>query len=349
MGLNPTSTLTKLGQIGAICSALALASGCSNMVYKVAGDGILTFGKDKIIPYLLTTNDTQIGCVSGEALTPLMLSFSTVTSEPDDLAVLIHMVGGGCASQRATELELDYIRYSRNQNVSAASDARIESKRWHTMAGKRFLAGYEALVRHYGEIGEECPSFVSEQDEMVWILGTAVALQALMADSLSSNQVNVPLNIAPKAERAAACLDTDEGNEKWWGMPKAIRAVLWGVVPGLSPDNADPWKELATARQIGEKQGVRMSHALSALAAFNAGKTQLSRQIVKEYANSVDRIAPNREFRLVDIMANDLIYSMSDRMWTEATGHRTPTAKLGTFWDEAKDKAEADVSIDDLL
>jgi len=39
---------------------------------------------------------------------------------------------------------------------------------------------------------------------------------------------------------------------------------------------------------------------------------------------------------------------VSDRLWTEATGSRTPVGGLGTFWDDAP-KAVPSFDIDDLL
>ena len=132
-------------------------------------------------------------------------------------------------------------------------------------------------------------------------------------------------------------------------MPKALRATLWTVVPGLAPKGADPWKELETAMRMGEEEGVRMATALAGLAAYNATKMDLARDIIRRHADSLSKIASNRDYQLVDIMATDMIEGMSDRMWTEATGHRTPIAKLGTFWDDKKKAANLDINIDDLL
>lgn len=347
MDFFPRSAITRGLVLTFVLSGLL--SGCSNVVYKVTGDTMISFGEDKMIPYLLTTDDTRIGCVAGEALTPLMLSFGTVTEPPDDLAVLIHMVGGGCASQRATEIELDSIRYTKERRVEEAQDARIQAKRWHAVAAQRYYKGYNALVRSMGDIGGECPQFANEQEQLVWILGTAVSLQAVMADGMSGSQIGVPKDIAPKAERAAACLDTPKGNERWWGLPKSIRAILWTVVPGLGPKGADPWKEMDKAMKIGEHEGVRMSYALTALAAFNDSNMELTKDVIRAYAESAERVAGNRDYRLVDVMANDLVYAMSDRLWTEATGHRTPIGKLGTFWDDKTETIDVEVDIDDLF
>ena len=47
-------------------------------------------------------------------------------------------------------------------------------------------------------------------------------------------------------------------------------------------------------------------------------------------------------------IANGLVRGLSDRMWTEATGKRTPLQGLGTFWDE-QSRGGSKVDIDDLL
>jgi hypothetical protein len=50
----------------------------------------------------------------------------------------------------------------------------------------------------------------------------------------------------------------------------------------------------------------------------------------------------------LDIVATQQILAVSDRLWTEATGSRTPIGGLGTFWDDASPAEEA-LDINDLL
>ena len=47
-------------------------------------------------------------------------------------------------------------------------------------------------------------------------------------------------------------------------------------------------------------------------------------------------------------MATDMIVAISDRLWMENTGHRTPMGQLGTFWDDEKEAVET-MDLDDLL
>jgi hypothetical protein len=173
----------------------------------------------------------------------------------------------------------------------------------------------------------------------------------MLADSQGGGTVGVPKDTVAKASRGAACLDSNEGNERWWGLPKALQATLWTILPADMPPGTNPWEELNKAMKIGEQQGVRLADALTAIAAFTAANMPLTRDIIKKHAESRKRIAPNRDYRLIDLMATELIIGLSDRLWTEAVGHRTPIGGLGTFWDEKKETEmiKLDIDMDELL
>ena len=329
---------------------IILLSGCSSVVYKVTGDTMTNIGEDVMVPYLLTTDDSKIACASGEALTPLLMSFSTVSTPPDQLEVLLGLVGGACASQRAVELELEYSRYSGEKRVTQAQDARIRAKRWYALAAARYYASYKALTRALGEPGDDCPLFDNDFEQLIWIIGSVAGLQAALSDVQANMAVGVPFNVAPKAERGMACLDDDKNNRKWWGLPKAIRSGLWTIVPGVTPEGVDPWSELTKARQMGMEEGVRLPSALDALVSYNDSNMIRVREIIREHAKSVQSTASNREYRMLDVMAGDLLLEVSDRLWTENTGHRTPIGEYGTFWDDKKEEVKLDQNLlDELL
>ncbi|MGB3621314.1 MAG: hypothetical protein WBA20_08220 [Ketobacter sp.] len=334
----------------AIFTGIVALSGCSAAIYKVTGDTMTNIGEDVMVPYLLTTDESKIACASGEALTPLLLSFSTVTTPPDQLETLMGLVGGTCASQRAFEHEMAYIRFASEQRISQATNARIESKRWHAIAAARYFRSYQALGRALGEPGGECPMFDNDFEQLIWLLGSISGLQAALADIQSDMAVGVPFNVAPKAERAVACLDDEKHNVKWWGLPKAIRASLWTIVPGVTPAGLDPWQELENARAIGMQEGVRIASALDGLVSYNDSNNDRVRAIIKQHAHSISSTAPNREYRMVDVMGSDLLLELSDRLWTQATGSRTPIGAYGTFWDEKEAEPELDQNLlDELL
>ena len=343
--------LTKGLVSGLTALGIVAMSGCSTVIYKVTGDTMTNIGEDVMVPYLLTTDDSKIACASGEALTPLLLSFSTVTTPPDQLEVLMGLVGGTCAAQRAFEHELTYHRYTGEKRVSQAKDARIASKRWHAIAAARYYRSYQALTRALGEPGTgECPNFANDFEQLIWMLGSVAELQAALADVQSNMAVGVPLNVAPKAERGAVCLDDPENNKKWWGLPRAIRAALWTIVPGITPKGLDAWDELSKARQLGMQEGVRLASALDGIVAHNASNTNRVRQVIRQHAKSINSTAAARDYGLVDVMASDLLLELSDRMWTQATGSRTPIGGYGTFWDDKKKEVKLDSSLlDELL
>lgn len=350
MHFNFKGRLAKQLATAAATFGIVLLSGCSAAIYKVTGDTMTNIGEDVMVPYLLTTDDSKIACASGEALTPMLMSFSTVSTPPDQLEVLLGLVGGTCASQRAIQLELEYARFAGEKRIAQAQDSRIQSKRWHAIAAARYYASYKALVRALGEPGGDCPLFDNDFEQLVWMIGSVAGLQAALADVQANMAVGVPFNVAPKAERGMMCLDDEKNNRKWWGLPKAIRSALWTIVPGVTPPGTDAWGELTKARQMGMEEGVRLPSALDALVSYNDSNNARVREIIREHANSVKSTAANREYRMLDVMASDLLLELSDRLWTEATGSRTPIGAYGTFWDDKKEENKLDQNLlDDLL
>jgi len=73
------------------------------------------------------------------------------------------------------------------------------------------------------------------------------------------------------------------------------------------------------------------------------------RAVLKRHAEQIEEHESSAKFRLFDAVATEALTRISDKMWTEATGHRTPVGQLGTFWDEnAADDIET-VDLDDLF
>jgi len=322
--------------------ALLALQGCG-MIYRTTGDVLIMFGRSEMLPYMMAMDDTQMGCAAGEALTPLLLAFERVGSDPDSLAVLVYVTAGTCADSMALEEELRYLRAVRAGSVSEAQDARIAQKRYAALASRRQYEAYRRLVTRYGEMTDnECPKLKSDFDELVWMVGLISGVQALLNDGVADASVGVPRDLAAKVERGAACLD----NEKWWGVPRGVRASLWGILPMLAPPNVEPWKELETASQTGFEQGVRLGSAMYAISAYSQGDDRRLRKAIRDFAANDENI--NLEYRMLDAMAGTMIESVSDRLWTEATGKRTPLGGLGTFWDDAPSR-QPSFNIDDLL
>ncbi len=330
-----------------IVTAITL-SGCNlinQMMYKTTGDVMKGFAKDHTIPFVLEQDDMAMGCAMSEATAPLMLSFGRVTAEPDQLAVMMYLSAGACEEQRALEQELRYSRAIKQQNPDEAEDALIAQKRHLVNAAKRQYLAWQRLVTHYGEPGGECPDLDTEFDQFIWLAGLLSGLQALNNEIQSTVAIGVPKNIGSKAERAASCLT----NADWWGAPMAIKATVWAMIPGALPKGESAWERLEASDKIGERKRVRLSHVLHAMAAFTKGDMERVRNVIRSHAESIKKRPSRPSHKMIDAIATYNIQALSDRMWTQATGHRTPVGGLGTFWDEKKASNVETVDLDDLL
>ncbi|MBO6849650.1 MAG: hypothetical protein JJ867_04120, partial [Marinobacter sp.] len=231
------------GLTAAVVASVAL-SGCgvvNHMIYKTTGDVMQGFSKDHTVPYLLESSDLAMGCSMSEATAPLLMSFGRVTSEPDQLAVMLYLSAGGCSEEHAREYELQGLAALRAMNADNAEDAMIRQKRAHATAAKRYFRGWQHHNTFYGEPGNgECPDFDDDLDEFIYLAGLLSGLQALNAEIQSTSAIGVPKNVGSTVARATSCLD----NEKWWGAPMALRATVWAMIPGATPDGEDPFQRL---------------------------------------------------------------------------------------------------------
>ena len=326
----------------------SLLSGCgaiNNMMYKTTGDVMQGFSRDHTVPYLLESQDLTMGCAMSEATAPLLMSFGRVTSDPDQLAVMLYLSAGGCAEERAREYELTSLGAMRDLKAEKAEDAIIQQKRALSLAARRYFSAWQHHNEFYGKpVAGECPSFDDDLGEFIYLAGLLSGLQALNAEIQSTSSIGVPKNIGSTVARATQCLD----NEKWWGAPMALRATVWAMIPGALPQGEDPFVRLDIADEQGEEAGVRISHVFHAIAAQNASDQERLRSVIRSHAEAIEETPSNEQWTFVDAMATQMIVAISDRMWMENTGHRTPMGQLGTFWDDEKEAVET-MDLDGLL
>lgn len=324
---------------------LVAVSGCS-MIYKSTGWFVYDFTEDYAIPFSLKGDDSVMSCALTEAMTPALLSFGEVTHAPHRPAVTMYMMAGACAEERAQEQALDYLRAFRTQNIAEAKDARIREKRAFALASKRQYAAYQHMVAEYGEPGGECPD-VSEDEELFWVMGILAGVKSVMNDLRAQGAVNVPKDIAMKGVRGIQCVD----NERWWGVPQALVASVRIMLPdtGTKAGNGkSPWESIHEASRLASASGVRLAHAIEVTVADGSGNTELLRDAIRRHAASVKTTPGNKDYLMMDVMATRQIMAISDRLWTEATGSRTPVGGLGTFWDDIRTQPPV-LDIDDLL
>lgn len=330
------SKFQKMGQMALVATCVTtLLSGCSYAV-KSGANVALGFSEKHLVPPILAMGDADMACNQGTALTPAIMATKDMGADPTRMAVLLYSAAGMCAENKALDAELRYLRASKAGNVSEAQDARVEQKRWAALASERQYAGYQLFAERWQAkykytLGDSCPTMRKDLDQTVYLLGMISGLQAMTNDINSGGQVNVPKDIAAIVERGMTCLD----NAKFWGAPNATRAVIWTLLPGADEGKPDPYKTLKESMAIGEQKGVRLSHALYAVAAQASGDDAKIRDALRSYAESRAEDKPvNAEFRLLDSMAGQMIQGIADRYWTENTGVRASDDGYSQFWDD---------------
>ncbi|WP_144820765.1 hypothetical protein [Marinobacter piscensis] len=326
----------------------SLLPGCSvidNMMYKTTGDVMQGFSREHTIPYLMASDDLSMGCAMSEATAPLLMSFGRVTAEPDQLAVMLYLSAGSCAEEQGREHELAALAAIRDGEGSAAEDAMIRQKRAYALASRRYLQSWKHHTAVYGQPGTgECPAFDDDLDEFVYFAGLLSGLQALNAEIQSTSSVGVPKNTGAVAARGAGCLE----NDKWWGAPAALQATVWSMMPGAMPEGESAFERLETAEKRADEAGVRLGYVFHAIAAGNQGDEALVKSVIRRHAESLEMQPANKDWAFVDAMATNMMTAISDRLWVENTGHRTPLGRLGHFWDDRQKPVET-MDLDGLL
>jgi len=332
----------------AAAAALTLTvSGCSQ-VYKAGANVALRFTENNIVPPIMALDDVNMMCVSGTSLEPAILATAAMGADATKMSVLLYAGSSICAEDEALEFELAYMRASRAGKIEDAQDARSAQKRWAAVAARRQYAAYQMFQEKYErdyriKLGEECPTMHTDLDKTIYLLGFMMGVEAITNDIASQGAVNVPKDIAAVAERGMKCLD----NEQFWGVPMALRAAVWVLLPGAGEGKPDPFQTMKDSTRLGERKGVRLAHAVYALAAQATGKDDLIRDALRTYGNSIDQNMPvNPKYRLFDAMGGHLVMGIADRYWTDKTGKRCPEDGLTKFWDET---AKDNVKMDDLL
>ena len=330
---------------GSLMLTLFLLLTAATLAVKNSGKLLVGFIEDHAVPYVLKTDDVEMGCVMAEALTLLIPSLAEINAPPYKLAVILGFLSGSCSEFKAWEEELKYLRAIHAKNVTEAQDARILQKRYLNLAARRQLKGYLNLEVAYAEIpGNDCPDFNNWNDEFYWLVGLMDGLQAVLNDLASEGSANVPLNISLKVGRGANCLN----NEKWWGLPNAIQAAIWVSFPGNKPEGIDPLEVLDLSVKTGLKQGMRIVQVIAAKIYIGLGDTERVKAIIRENVETRSSISANLNYLFLDKVVTIQLLAISDTMWTGVTGTRTPIGELGSFWNDPEDTVDT-VDIIDIL
>lgn len=325
-----------------VASAAAL-SACGT-VYKPAGWFVYDYTQDYAVPYTMKTTDLDMACSMTGAMLPVMMSFTELRSAPNRNAVVMNTLMGNCAEVDAAEETLTYNRAIKDHEINTAKDARIREKRGYAVAAARQYTAYQAMVAEFGEPGEKCPK-LKAKDEIYWVLGNLSGLQAVLSDLRAQAEVGVPKDIAMKSVRGMQCVD----NNKWWGLPHTLEAGLWALMPDSTPEGIDPWQKMAEAQETAINSGVRLAHAVAVIIADSTGHNEQLRAAVRSLGSSLKTQSSDTKYALIDTLGIRHVQSVSDRLWIEGTGARTPVGSLGTFWDDVVENPANNIDIDDLL
>lgn len=332
-------------------ASLVLLTACTP-IKRVGANQSLRFMENNLVGPMLESHDADMACYSGASVAPLIQSTSGMGADNQQLLTLLYLTAATCAEQTAFEQELRYLRASRSKQVEEAQDARITQKRYAELAARRQYQSYRNFANYYEQrfdirIGDNCPTFDQDIDELIYLLGLIQGLQAIQNDINSQNAVGVPKDIAAKTERAMTCLD----NEKWWGAPMAARALVWNMLPG-SGEGQNPWQVLEQSRQIGERRGVRLAHALYVISATAKNDEQHLRNALRAFGSTQagnSSFTLNESYAQVDAISSSTVMNNADRYWTTNAGTRTPIGGLLRFWDEKQQPVDTGIEIDDLL
>ncbi|HEX5371467.1 MAG TPA: hypothetical protein VFW84_01910 [Aquabacterium sp.] len=320
-------------------------SGCA-LLQSGASGVTLNILEEGFTPPALKLTDADMVCNFATVNAPLVGAARAFHGDPSLMEATLYTTAAVCSDTNALNEELRYMRAVRDKRPDEAQDARIAQKRYLALSTDRQYTAFKRMrdkleQKYFFKYGKTCPRFKRDFDELTYLAGTLSGLLAITNDMSSQQSVGVPTDIAPLSEFAMTCLD----NAKWWGVPQAVRAAVWSLLPGGS-EGKDVKGTFENSMALGEAKGVRLSHVLATVAASSADDTATVRQTIKRFAN-VENFKQNPDYRIFDAIAKMQLQFISDRMWTQATGSRTPFNSLGKFWDDKA--AGSDVNTDNFL
>lgn len=337
--------MTRLLSLTMVAAAAMTLGGCASVERAGTNLALKKIFEEKITPEVMKLGDVDMVCNFSYVNTPLVSAMRGFHGNPDLMETVMLSAGGVCSDAQAVSDELRYLRASRDKRPDEAQDARISQKRWLALTAQRQYTAYQRMVGKMEEkysikYGSTCPDFSRDFDEFVYLMGTISGLQAMQNDIAAQQTVGVPTDIAPMADAALKCLN----NAKWWGAPEAARATVWSIIPG-SGQGRDIKGTFDKAMTLAEAKGVRLAHVMAAMAAQSSDDAATVREVIKRFVN-VQNFTPSVDYQLIDSIAYQQLLNISDRLWTQNAGTRTPLASLGKFWD---DKTGGDVNADDYL
>ncbi|KEZ75910.1 hypothetical protein [Salinisphaera hydrothermalis] len=325
------------------------ALGACGLIYKPTGAVLNHLAQDEVVPHVYASDDLDMSaCGTGLGQTQLLGSFGRVMDAPSRVLLNTHTLAGLCSEAAAQEAQLHFDRALHAGHTTEARDARIQAQRLYQRTAERRLKVYHDTENAFGKIGDgKCPTLGSDTEQMEYLTGLLTSVQAVLSDIRAGSSVGVPQDIAARAARATHCLD----NDKWWGVPNALQAVVWLSVPGTAPNGAQPWQQLKAAADLGQSKGMPMAAMLYAEAGYGRSDPQRERDGIRQVAKIYNAGNGPKDYRIFTQVAYREAMFLSDEIWTQKTGQRTPFLNLGTFPgdDKKQNDDSSKVDVDSLL
>ncbi len=318
-----------------------LAAGCSP--YRVVSNQVFRFSEKNVVPRALAADDLRIDCATALTFTGPVMSLSRLGTNVERMGILTWMGSGLCAEQQAVELELAYLRALQQQDPIRAQDIRTAQKRVNALAAYREYEAWKLFERLYHDpTPEHCPELRSDTDELAFLVGLMAGIQATVNAVQGGTGVAVPRELGPRAVKLSVCVN----DEKWWNLPTAMHAALWQAIPIFAPEQMQepPLVTLQRVATRGKRDGVRLGHAVWALIAANAGDHEQVRTVLHDFVDLPPDWKPDPRYRILDVVATEIMLALSDRVWTIQTGHRTPFGALGRLPDDPLPGKHYDIS-----
>ncbi|HEU0195875.1 MAG TPA: hypothetical protein VFQ88_01495 [Nevskiaceae bacterium] len=341
------SRLRRAASLVLMVAPLLVLGGCA-AIYRPTGVVLTHYAQDEVVPYALSTSDMDLAtCGSGMGLQQLLASFGRVITRPHLDLLDVELLTSYCSQMKADQAHLKYLQAIFLGNAKLATDAHIVEQRWQRVTAERRYAAYHDFVAAYGPIGvtgDKCPGFEYPIDAAQYMAGLIVSVEAVLSDIQAGSVVGVPQNIPAQVALSSTCLN----NKLWWGVPQAIRGVVWSTVPGTTPQGQDPWVNLHQAVQIGKKAGMPLAATLEAMAAYGSGNVKKEEGALRDVKSIMDEKKVPKGYAMLAAIGQYEAMRMSDDLWMKATGHRTPYQQFGTFPGEEK-KSTVPAGLENLL
>jgi hypothetical protein len=328
----------------ALVSTLVLGA-CSKD--QLVGNGLRTYTIDHALPIILQVDDVPMICHANDGFTPIVKAFTRFNVETDMMLAFGYAGSSICTESEAVEKELWSSLSEKQGWTDVAIDARIAQQLLNRDAGRKKINAFNHTVSYFRkqyhyEFGEgKCPKLKQEVEELLLFVGATSALQALNNDVSSGRLVNVDMGIPPKVAHAMECLD----NAKWWGFPQSLRAALTIILPESPEIEAEGWKSLQQNAVLGLQQGMRVGYATYAVIAAIKGRDDHLRLALKGF-ESVNPDKINKDYLLLDTIAEQQVRHLANRFWMRLEGRRAPTEGYSQFLDE---KRQPDKNLEGLL